>query len=53
MNISTTDKIKSLLLTGKTQEDIYTALEMSKNTFYARMKDHKWKKLHQKAVAEM
>jgi hypothetical protein len=53
MNISTTDKVKALLQRGKTQEEIFKALEISKNTFYARMKDHKWKILEQKAIAEM
>jgi hypothetical protein len=44
MNISTTDKVKALLQTGKTQREIFEALDITKNTFYSRLKKHNWKK---------
>jgi transcriptional regulator of acetoin/glycerol metabolism len=53
MNIGTTDKVKSLMLLGKTQEQIYKQLDISKNTFYQRLKKHNWKKPEIKMISEM
>lgn len=39
-----TDKIKRLLLEGKTQADIFEQLDIAKNTFYSRMRKKNWKK---------
>lgn len=43
-NIIITDKVKKLLLLGKTKKDIYAALDITKNTFGVRLKKHNWKK---------
>jgi hypothetical protein len=43
-NIQITDKVKSLLLRGKTKKEIYSALDITKNTFKVRFKKHNWKK---------
>lgn len=43
-NIPITDKVKKLLLLGKTKKEIYSALDISKNTFKVRMHRHNWKR---------
>jgi hypothetical protein len=43
-NIPITDKVKKLILLGKTRSEIYSSLDISKNTFKVRMHKHNWKK---------
>lgn len=43
-NITITDKVKQMLLLGKTKREIYSALDITKNTFGVRLRKHNWKK---------
>ena len=44
-NLDATGKIQDLLIRKvKTQKEIIEELDLAKNTFYSRMRNHNWKK---------
>lgn len=43
-NINATDKVKSKLLLGSTQDDVAEYIGISRKTLSNRLKNHNWKK---------